>query len=160
MVQKVKAIPEGKHSISPYLVTRGADRAIEFYKKAFGAKELNRMPGPDGKVMHAEIRIGDSVVMLSDEFAQMKYSTPQAGVTPLQQLMLYVEDVDAVFNQAIAAGARSLMPPEDMFWGDRYGKLVDPFGHQWALATHKEDLSPAEIKNRQDQFFAGMAGKQ
>ena len=159
MTKKAKAIPEGHHSISPYLVTRGADRAIEFYKKAFGAQELGRMPGPDGKIMHAEIRIGDSVVMISDEFAQTRVSSPPpAGAIPMR-LMLYVEDVDSVFKQAVAAGARADMPPQDMFWGDRYGKVVDPFGHRWDLATHKEDLSADEIQKRQAEFFARMPGK-
>ena len=158
MQKKAKAIPEGHHSISPYLICRGADRAIEFYKKAFGAKEISRMPGPEGKIMHAEILIGDSVVMISDELPIMKVHFSPTGESAPISLMLYVEDVDAVFKQAVGAGARTEMPPQDMFWGDRYGKVVDPFGHRWGMATHKEDLSPEEIQKRQEEFFAKVPG--
>ncbi len=159
MAKKAKPIPEGHHSIAPYLVTKGAEKAIEFYKKAFGAQELYRMPGPDGKILHAEVRIGDSIVMLSDDFPEMKTSSPSAlGGTPVR-IMLYTEDVDAVFQRAVAAGAKAEMPPQDMFWGDRYGKVVDPFGHRWDLATHKEDLTREEVQKRQNEFFAKMSGK-
>jgi PhnB protein len=159
MAKSAKAIPEGHHTVTPYLVLRGADRAIEFYKKAFGAKELGSMPGPEGKIMHAEIRIGDSVVMLSDEMSPASAATPPAGAAPPIRIMLYLENVDAVFQQALAAGAKAVMPPQDMFWGDRYGKVIDPFGHHWDLATHKEDLTGEEIAKRQAEFFAKMPRK-
>jgi PhnB protein len=145
---KVQPIPKGYHVVTPSFVVRGAAEAIEFYKKAFGAKELARMPGPDGKVMHAEIKIGDSIVMLSDEFPQMGSSSPQTVGGTSSSLLIYTRDVDALFNQAVAAGAKVAMPLSDMFWGDRYGKVVDPFGHQWQLATHKEDVTPKEMAKR------------
>ena len=149
MAKTVKAIPEGYGSVTPHLVVRGAARAIEFYKRAFGAEEAMRMPSRDGqKVMHAELRIGDSLVFLNDEFPEMGARAPESlGGTPVT-LHLYVQDADAVFARAVAAGARPLMPLQDMFWGDRYGKLADPFGHEWAIATHKEDLTPEEIGKR------------
>jgi uncharacterized glyoxalase superfamily protein PhnB len=157
---KVKPIPEGQHAVTPHLVVRGAAQAIEFYKKAFGAREKVRMPGPDGKsIMHAEIQIGDCSVYLVDEMPQMGCHSPQAlGGTPIS-LHLYVEDADAVFNQAVAAGAKPQMPPMDMFWGDRFGKLADPFGHEWTVATHKEDVSPEEMKKRAAAACAEMAQK-
>lgn len=149
MSSKVKPIPDGYHTVTPYLVIRGASEAMNFYKKAFGAKELFRMPGPDGKkVMHAEMQIGDSIVMLSDEFPEMGGHSPQALNGSPVGIFLYVDDVDAVFNRAVAAGAKPEMPVQDMFWGDRYGKFTDPFGHRWSVATHKEDLSPEEIGRR------------
>ncbi len=148
MTKQVKPIPEGYHTATPYLVVNGADRAIEFYKRAFGAKELLRMPGPEGKIMHAEIQIRDSIIMLCDEFPEMGARSAQAlGDTPVS-IFLYVEDVDAIFKQAVAAGAKELMPVQDMFWGDRWGKLVDPFGHKWQIATHKEELTAEEISRR------------
>ena len=144
----VKPIPEGYHTLTPSLTIRGATEAIEFYKRAFGAVELMRMPGPGGKLMHAEIRIGDSVLMLSDEFPDMGGKSPQAlGGSPVY-LFVYVDDVDAVFKRAVDAGAQVRMPLADMFWGDRFGRVVDPFGHEWGLATHKEDLTPKEIAKR------------
>ncbi|MBI4470886.1 MAG: VOC family protein [Acidobacteria bacterium] len=153
MSSKVKAIPEGHHTLTPHIVVRGGMDAIEFYKRAFGAKELMVMPGPEGKVMHAEIQIGDSVLYLADEFPEMGGClSPQAiGGTPVV-LHLYVEDVDARFNQAVAAGAAVRMPLSDMFWGDRYGQVTDPFGHIWSLASHKEDLTPEEIGKRAAAF--------
>ena len=152
------AIPEGYHSVTPYLAVKDAAQAIDFYKRAFGAQEVARMPGPGGKgVMHAEIKIGDSHVMLSDEFPGAGTSSPQSLGGTTCQLFLYVPNVDSAFQQAISAGAKSAMAPTDMFWGDRYGKLSDPFGHQWGLATHKEDVSPQEMKKRSEAFFEQMA---
>lgn len=147
--KKAQPIPKGYHIITPSIVVRGAKEAIEFYKKAFGAKEVGgAMPSPDGKILHAEIRIGDSIVMLSDEFPQMGSSSPQTVGGTSSSLMIYTRDVDALFNQAVAAGATAAMPVSDMFWGDRYGIVVDPFGHRWQLATHKEDLTPKEMARR------------
>ena len=143
-----KPIPEGYHTVTPHLVIKGASKAIEFYKKAFGAEEVFRMPGPGDQVMHAEIRIGDSHVMLADEFPQYGAVGPKPGEPTSVNIHLYVTDVDAVFDRAVKAGAQVTMPVTDMFWGDRYGKLKDPFGHQWSVATHKEDLSPEEIGER------------
>jgi PhnB protein len=153
-----KPIPEGHHTITPYLVVKDASQAIDFYKRAFGAKEMDRMSAPDGKrVMHAEIQIGDSRLMLSDEFPGAGSTSPQTLGGTTCQIFLYVPDVDAAYQQAISAGATAGMPPADMFWGDRFAKLSDPFGHQWGLATHKEDVSPQEMKKRSDAFFAQMA---
>ncbi len=149
-----KPIPDGYHTATPYLVVQNAASAIEFYKKAFGAEELMRLASPDGKIGHAEIKIGDSPIMLADEFPEMGYRGPQAlGGSPVS-IMLYVEDVDARFNQAIAAGAKVKRPVKDEFYGDRAGNLEDPFGHVWTIATHKEDVSPEEIERR---FAAVMA---
>ncbi|MBP7146949.1 MAG: VOC family protein [Acidobacteria bacterium] len=143
-----KPVPEGFHTVTPYLIVNDGRAAIEFYKQAFGASEEYRMDGPGGKVMHAEIRIGDSHVMLADEFPDMGYRGPQAlGGSPVS-LLLYVEDVDARFQRAVAAGAKVLRPVEDQFYGDRTGTLADPFGHVWSIATHKEDVPPDEIKRR------------
>jgi len=151
----VRAIPEGFHSVTPHLTVRGAARAIDFYERAFGAQELGRMPAPGGeKVMHAAVRIANSVVMLNDEFPDMGSRSPEAlGGTPVT-IHLYVEDVDVVFKRAVAAGATARMPPADMFWGDRYGKVVDPFGHEWSIATHKEDLTPEEMGKRAAAAFS------
>lgn len=147
-VSKPKPIPEGYHTATPYLVIQGAAKAIEFYKRAFGATELMRMSGPGGKVMHAEIKIGDSPIMVGDEFPEMGARGPKAlGGSPVS-ILLYVEDVDALAKQALAACAKELMPVQDQFWGDRYGKLEDPFGHVWGIATHKEDVAPEEINKR------------
>ncbi|WP_257459605.1 VOC family protein [Archangium lipolyticum] len=145
---KVPPIPKGYHVITPSLVVRGAAQAIEFYKKAFGAKDLNRMTGPDGKVLHAEIKIGDSIVMLGDEFPNMGAKSPESVGGTSSSLLIYTRDVDALFNQAVAAGAKVAMPVSDMFWGDRYGTVIDPFGHQWQLATHKENVSSKEMARR------------
>ena len=155
MAGKVNHIPEGYHTATPYLVVSDASRALDFYKKAFGATETVRMAGPGGKIGHAEFRIGDSMLMLSDEMPGTR--SPQTlGGSPVS-VFLYVPDVDAVFNQAISSGAKADMPPQDMFWGDRFGKLTDPFGHSWALATHIEDVAPEEMKKRADAFAAHMA---
>lgn len=144
----VKPIPDGYHSVTPYLIVREAAKALDFYKKALNAKELLRMDGPDGKIGHAEIKVGDSPIMLADEFPAMGFRSPQslggAGVS----LMIYVEDVDARFNQAVSAGAKVLRPVKDQFYGDRSGTVEDPFGHVWTISTHKEDLSMEEIHKR------------
>ncbi|HBI42738.1 MAG TPA: glyoxalase [Planctomycetales bacterium] len=146
MSGKVKPIPEGYHSVTPYLIVNGGAAAIEFYKKAFGATEVMRLPGPDGKVGHAEIRIGDSVIMLADEHPEMGAKSPHTiGGTPVS-ILLYVEDVDAVVRQAVAAGAKITRPVEDKFYGDRMGGLDDPFGHVWYVATHTKDVTPEEMK--------------
>jgi PhnB protein len=151
----VRAIPEGYHTVTPSLVVQNAAEAIEFYKRAFGAEELYRMSSPDGQqIWHAEIEIGDSRVMLNDEFPDMGARGPQSiGGTPVS-LHLYVEDADAWFRRAIDAGATVSMPLEDTFWGDRYGQVTDPFGHQWALATHKEDMSEEELRRRAETMAA------
>jgi PhnB protein len=154
MKQKVTPVPAGFHTATPYLVVRDAARAIEFYKQAFGAKEIFRMPAPDGKIMHGEIQIGDSRVMLSDECPDMGSKSPQALNGSPVSIFLYVEDVDAVFKNAVAAGAKPTAPVQDMFWGDRYGKVTDPFGHQWQIATHKEDVSPHEMEKRSAAAFS------
>jgi PhnB protein len=153
--KKVKAIPRGFHAVTPSLVVRGADRAIAFYKNAFGAKERNRMPGPDGKLMHAEIQIGDSIVMLADEFPEMGSRSPQSVGGASASLLIYTKDVDALFQRALSAGATVQMPLTDMFWGDRYAKVVDPFGHEWELATHVEDVTPKEMAKRGAASMSG-----
>lgn len=154
----VKPIPDGYHSVTPYLIVNGGAQAIDFYKRAFDATELFRMEGPDGKVGHAEIRIGDSPVMLADEHPDMGFRSPRsiggAGVS----LMVYVEDVDARFRQAVAAGAKELRPVQDQFYGDRSGTLEDPFGHVWTLATHKEDVSSEEMRRRAEEMMKQTAG--
>ena len=161
MTKRAKSIPEGYHTITPHLVVRGAGRAIEFYERAFGAEELMRMPGPDGKsIMHAELRIGDSIVFLSDEFPDMGCRSPQSLGGTATALHLYVEDVDAAFKRAVEAGATVRMPVADMFWGDRYAKIADPFGHEWGMGTHKENLTPDEIRKRAEAFFANMPKSQ
>jgi PhnB protein len=144
----VRPIPEGYHTVTPYLTVRGAAKAIDFYERAFGAEERMCMRRPDGGVMHAEIRIGDSFVMLSDEVPEMGARGPESLGGASGSIYLFVEDVDAVVARAVAAGAKLAMPPQDMFWGDRFGRVTDPFGHGWAIATHKEDLTPEEIARR------------
>ena len=153
MTTTVKKIPAGHHTATPYLVTANADKAIEFYKEAFGAKELVRLPSPDGKVMHAEIKIGDSPVMLSDECPDWDALSPLARGGTTVSIVLYVEDVDAVVNRAVAAGAKAVMPVTDQFWGDRMGTVIDPFGHKWSVATHVEDVSPEEMSTRAAALF-------
>jgi PhnB protein len=149
MTNRVKPIPSGMHTLTPHIVVKGASKAIEFYKKAFGAEEIGRLSAPDGKsVMHADLKIGDSHLFVVDEFPEMDSRGPQSfGGTPVT-IHMYVEDVDAAFGKAVAAGAKVRMPLADMFWGDRYGILNDPFGHSWSLATHKEELTPDEIRKR------------
>jgi PhnB protein len=154
----VKPVPAGYHTLTPYLIIKGAARAIDFYKQAFGATELMRFPGPGGKVGHAEIKIGDSIIMLADEHPEMKAVGPQSlGGTPVG-LMLYVNDVDAQFNRAIAAGATVDKPVQDQFYGDRSGTLTDPFGHKWTLATHKEDVSVEEMQRRLQAMMQKQGG--
>jgi len=153
MAGNVKAIPEGYRSVTPYLIVSGAAKAIEFYKNVFGASEIMRMAAPSGKVGHAEIKIGDSAIMLADEHPEMGARSPQSiGGSPVS-LMLYIEDVDAVFARALGAGAKQLRPVEDKFYGDRSGTLSDPFGHTWTVGTHKEDVPPEEMKRRAAAAF-------
>ncbi|HTK31796.1 MAG TPA: VOC family protein [Candidatus Saccharimonadaceae bacterium] len=155
----VKPIPEGFHSITPSLVVKDAKKAIEFYKTALGATEKGGpMLGPDGKVMHAELKIGNSIIFIGEESLEMGAKSPQTlGGSP-GALNIYTEDVDALFKRAIAAGATATMPVADQFWGDRYGQLTDPFGHRWGIGTHKEDLTEAQMMVRMKEFFAQMAG--
>jgi Uncharacterized protein conserved in bacteria len=143
-----KAVPEGYHTAIPYLIMDDATAAIEFYKLAFGATEVTRYDAPGGKIGHAEIRVGDSIIMLADEHPDMGYRSPHAVGGTTVSIMLYIDDVDAVFARAIAAGAKVMRPVQDQFYGDRSGTLEDPFGHMWALATHIEDLSHEEIMLR------------
>jgi len=142
----VKPIPEGMHSLTPLLTCAGAADAIDFYKKAFNAVEVSRLPGPKGKLMHASLRIGNSALMLTDEFPEWGGFGPKSLKGSPVTVHLYVENVDAAVEEAVAAGAKITMPLADMFWGDRYAQLEDPFGHRWSVATHKRDLSPAEIQ--------------
>src|SRR5262245_39505913 len=152
----VKAIPDGYHTITPNLVVRDAAAALSFYQKALGAEELLRMPGPGGKVMHAEVQIGNSKLMLADEMPEMGNKGPKTlGGSPCT-FYVYVNNVDAAWKRAVDAGATVVMPLEDMFWGDRTGKLEDPYGHQWMLAQHIKDLTPAEMKAGQEAFEAKM----
>lgn len=146
----VKAVPEGYHTVTPYLIVNNGARALDFYKKAFGATELLRYPGPGGKLMHAEIKIGDSPVMLADEFPERGFTGPRPGAGSSVSLLVYVKDVDSLFRQAISAGAKEVKPVQDQFYGDRSGTLTDPFGHVWTIATHKEDVSPEEMKRREE----------
>ena len=148
MAKAKQPIPDGFHTVTPHLIMKDAAGAIEFYKNAFGAEETSRMPGPDGKVMHAELKIGNSMLMIADEFPDMGSSGPKSiGGSPVT-LHIYVDDVDALFDRAVKAGGKVTMPLADMFWGDRYGRLEDPFGHQWSIGTHTEDLTPEEIGQR------------
>ena len=154
MAKKVQAIPKGYHTVTPNICVAGADRAIEFYKRAFGAEELNRFAGPDGKIMHAEIRIGDSVIMLGDEMPEQGAKSPTSyGGTPVG-FFIYKESVDSAWKQAVDAGAKAVVPLADQFWGDRTGCLEDPFGHRWWLAQHIQDLSPDELRQRAEEAFS------
>jgi uncharacterized glyoxalase superfamily protein PhnB len=146
MQEQVRAIPEGFHTVTPHLVCAGAAQAIEFYKNAFGAVEIGRMPGPGGKIMHAELRIGDSRIMLADDFPDYGCNGPLALKGTPVFIHLYVNDADAAWAQAVAAGGKPVMPLADMFWGDRYGQLDDPFGHRWSIATHKRDMTPEQMQ--------------
>jgi uncharacterized glyoxalase superfamily protein PhnB len=159
MSSAVKPIPGGYSTITPNLVCRNADGAIEFYKSVFGATELMRMPGPGGKIMHSELKIGNSILFVNDEFAQSNADAPVRPGASCVSLFLYVEDVDSVFNRAVGAGAKVDMPLQDMFWGDRFGKISDPSGHSWSLATHKEDVSPLELERRSAAFTGKTAGQ-
>lgn len=156
MTANIKPIPDGYHSLTPYLVVQDAARALEFYKNAFAASELSRLNTPDGNVAHAEFKIGDSIFMLADENPHCTDHSPKTlGGTPVK-LYLYVEDVDTVFAAAIKAGATQTMPPTNQFWGDRMGAVSDPFGHQWLIATHIEDVDPSEMPSRMAAFFAAQ----
>jgi PhnB protein len=158
MAGNVKAVPVGMHTITPHLVVREAAEALEFYRKAFGAELKGVHYTPDGKVMHAEMKVGDSVIMLADEFPGMgSCLSPQTLGGTSMILNLYTEDVDQLFNQAVAAGATVTMPLANQFWGDRYGQLKDPFGHTWALGQHVEDIAPEEMERRGREIFAQMA---
>jgi uncharacterized glyoxalase superfamily protein PhnB len=157
MSSRAKPIPSGFHTLTPHLVVKGASKAIEFYKRAFNAEEIGRMPSPDGtSIMHADLKMGDSHVFLVDESPEMGCWGPAGATGTPVTIHMYVEDVDAAFGKAVAAGARVKMPLSDMFWGDRYGVLTDPFGHAWSMATHREDLTPEEIRKRA-QACAGAA---
>jgi PhnB protein len=149
----VKAKPDGYHSVTPYLIVKDAGGAIDYYKKVFGAQELFRLSGPDGKIGHAELKIGDSVVMLADEHPGMGALGPQTiGGSPVR-MMVYVDNVDEVVPRAVAAGAKILRPVADQFYGDRAGGIEDPYGHHWHVATHKEDVPPEEMKRRAAALF-------
>jgi PhnB protein len=156
MATKVNPIPAGYHTATPYLTLNDCARAIDFYKKAFGAQEVTRMDGPPGKIGHAEIKIGDSFIMLADEMPGAGNRAPKSLGGTTVGVFLYVNDVDSSYKQAVDAGAQADMPPADMFWGDRFGKLTDPFGHSWSMATHKEDVAPAEMRKRAQQEMAKM----
>jgi len=151
----VKPVPDGYHTVTPYLVIKGAAAALEFYKKAFGAEELLRMPAPDGTIAHAEIRIGDSTIMMGEEQPGMEFIAAKPGTPSSVGLMLYVANVDEMFKRALAAGGRELRPLKNQFYGDRSGTLADPFGHVWTIATHMEDVTPEEMDRR---FKAEMGG--
>ncbi len=153
MAEQVKPIPEGFNSVTPHLTVKGAADFIAFLKRAFGAMEVTRMPGPDGKIMHAQMRIGNSALMFADPFPEFGQPPIAQGHWPLV-LHLYVPDADATFAQAVAAGCKATMPLADQFWGDRYGHVQDPFGFTWAIATHKENVSPEEMKKRQEAMFS------
>lgn len=153
MSKPVRPIPEGYHSVTPYLLIKGAGEAIEFYKKAFAAVEVLRLQSPDGKIGHAEIRIGESHVMLADEHPEMDFLGPQTRGGTTVSLLIYTPDADAVFDQAIACGATEMRPICDQFYGDRMGTVVDPWGHVWSIATHIEDLPQAEIEKRFTEMF-------
>jgi PhnB protein len=156
MAKKAQAIPKGYHTVTPSIVVAGAAKAIDFYKKALGAEEIMRFPGPDGKIMHAEIRIGDSVIMLGDEAPEHGSRGPRTiGGTPVS-FFIYGENVDAAWKRAVDAGAKPIMPLENQFWGDRTGCLEDPFGHHWWLAQHLEDLTPEELQKGAETFFSQM----
>ncbi|HET8562864.1 MAG TPA: VOC family protein [Candidatus Binatia bacterium] len=153
-----KAIPDGYHSVTPYLIVKGADRAIDFYKEVFGASQRMRMDGPNGTVGHAEIEIDGSAIMLADEFPDMGSRSPQSIGGTGVSLHLYNKDVDSCFNRAVAAGAKVLRPVQDQFYGDRSGTVEDPFGHVWTISTHKEDLSPEELRKRAEAFMKQQGG--
>ena len=160
MAKAKSPVPEGQHTLSAHITVKGAPQAIDFYRKAFGAIELHRMPGPDGAIMHAALRIGDSMLFLNDEMPM-----PDGGKSPTSiggtavTLNLYVPDADQTYKQALSAGAKETMPIADQFWGDRYGIITDPFGHKWAIATRKEDLTTEEMEQRGREFMAQMQGQ-
>jgi PhnB protein len=156
MSNPVRAVPEGYHTVTPYLTCKNTSQAIDYYKSVFGATEIMRMGSPDGKIGHAELKIGDSHIFLSDEFPGMNVA-PTPGLKNACGMFVYLENVDAVFNRAVAAGAKVDMPLENQFWGDRYGKITDPFGHNWGLAQHVEDVAPAEMERRSKEWQEKMA---
>ena len=161
MSTKVQAVPQGFHTLTPHLVVSGAEKAIEFYKKAFGAELLGDVAKmPDGKVMHAMLRIGDSFLMLNDEMPEHGALSPLSGGSSSITIHIYTDKVDTAFDRATSAGAKVKMPLMDQFWGDRYGVVTDPFGHQWSLATHVKDLSPEEMKRGMDEAIAKMPPRQ
>lgn len=161
MKASTKPIPQGFHTITPSLVVRDASEAIEFYKKALGAEELMRMPDPSGKISHAELKIGDSIIFLSDEMPNVGQSkAPQTLGGTTAGLYLYVENVDMAFQRALDAGGTVTMPVTDMFWGDRYGQFVDPFGHTWGISTHTQDMTEEEMAEAAKEFYAQMAEAQ
>ncbi len=153
----VRSVPEGYSTVTPYLIVTGAAKAIDFYREVFGATEIMRFPQPDGTIGHAEIRIGNSIVMLADEAPQMGYRSPQSLGGSGTGLMLYVDDVDTVFERAIAAGATAHQEVKDQFYGDRSGSLIDPFGHVWTVSTHVEDVEPAEMQRRMEAAASSHA---
>lgn len=159
MSSTINAIPDGYRTVTPYLTVDGADAALAFYSKAFGANEILRLNMPDGKIGHAEFKIGESNFMISDEYPNAASASPKTLGGSSVKLHLYVNDVDAVFAQALAAGATTTMAPADQFWGDRMGSLVDPFGHHWLLATHVEDVDTAEFQSRMDAMFAANSNR-
>jgi PhnB protein len=148
-----KAIPEGYQSVTPYLVMSGAAKALDFYQKAFGATDVMRMQDPNGRIAHAEIKIGSSHIMLADEYPEMGFRGPTSLGGSAVSLMLYVDDADETFKRALSAGAQELQPMKDQFYGDRSGTLKDPFGHVWTIATHVEDIPPAEMERRAREYF-------
>jgi PhnB protein len=159
MSRHVTPVPDGYHTATPALIVKDATKAIAFYEKAFGAQLTVRMDGPDGKVLHAEIKIGDSIVFIGEESAQMGSKSPQTVGAATGGLWLYVPDADTTFQRTVAAGASVMNPLTDMFWGDRFGSVRDPFGHEWSIATHQEDVPPADLRKRQQAFFAQMASR-
>ncbi len=156
MPEQVKAVPPGFHTLTPHLVVRKAEQALEFYKNAFGAEVLHVAHMPDGKVMHASLRIGDSMLMLNDEFPDYGTLSPLSTGGSAVTIHIYTENVDAAFNRAVSAGAQVKMPLADQFWGDRYGVVADPFGHKWSLGAHIKDMSPEEMQREQDRAMAAM----
>ena len=152
----VSPVPPGYHSLTPAITCKNASSAIDFYVKVFGATEIMRMPGPGGVIMHAELKLGDSVIFVSDEFPGMSVAPSGSGLAS-SSLFLYTDNVDDVYNRAISEGCHADMPLSDMFWGDRYGKVIDPFGHHWGLAQHVEDVAPDEMARRSAEWSAGMA---
>lgn len=155
MTHHVKPVPEGYHTATPVLVVDDGPRALDFYVQGFGAKERMRSTGPGGKIQHAEFELGDSVFMLSDELPDMSSRSPKSLGASVGGCFLYVPDTDSFYHRAIAAGATSLSAPADMFWGDRHARIRDPFGHEWSIATHLEDVPPAELEKRARAFYAG-----
>jgi PhnB protein len=159
MKKSTQPVPEGFHTVTPSLIVRNGAQAIEFYKKALGAEEIMRMAGPDGKIGHAELKIGDSIIFLTDENPAMHCMSPQTLGGVASSLYLYVADVDTAFQRAIDAGGKATMPVTDMFWGDRFGNFVDPYGHNWGLSTHTRDMTEQEIEEGAKAFHAQMAQK-